>query len=249
MCEFSIPCSFAHIEWFIKETNIESIIRISSGLARIKKHIIIEYEFTFEVHVTSPWVVIFLFINNSERTIHLSEGVNLNLIDCQGYFIPVVLGVIFGEMLFQSASHMAYKWRFMAKGYLVCLEHTVLYTAAMLLFLYLFAGVAPLNMTLILSISIGHYILEKLPTAFWWMKYVKCEHNPLFAYFEAKLGPDSVNTQEWYDYIGSYPALELNEQEMNSFIFYISEFAMVSRLTQFALTFTTIIVLDLLKYI
>lgn len=173
----------------------------------------------------------------------------MNLSDYQMYFVPVALAVILGEILFQSAYHMGYKWRNMWKGYLVCAEHTVLYTAIVLLFLYLFCGVDPLNTNIMVCVGVSHFIFEKFPFSFWWMKYIKCEYNPMFKYFEQKMGTEAVGTEEWYEYILSYPVLEMNEEHLNSSIFYITELIMVNRLLQFTITFTTIVTLDILNYI
>lgn len=173
----------------------------------------------------------------------------MNLSECQMYFVPVVLAIIFGEVLFQSAHHMASKWGNDLNGYLVCLEHTVLYTAVTVFFLYLFCALNPINLVLISSIAIGHYIIDKFPLTHYWMRYVRCEHNPVQTYFMEKVGKDRVGSNEWFSYIESGPTLELNEDYMTSYMYYVSEILLTSRLLHFAITFFTVVVLDILDYI
>lgn len=165
------------------------------------------------------------------------------------YFVPIMLGLIFGEILCQSESHMSHKWSDSFSGYLICLEHSVLYTAAMVFFLYLFCAVNPINVVMILSILIGHYIVEKVPFTHWWLTYMRCEPYPLQAYYQQRLGADAVGTEEWSNYINSNPVLDLNGEHLGAYIYYLSEYTITSRALQFVITFFTVVVLDRLKYI
>ena len=177
----------------------------------------------------------------------------MNFIEYTIYFVPVLIGFLLGEILCQSHSHNAYKWRYDRNGFMSCLEHSVLYTAAIVASMYVFCSVSPLNVAMLLSVFFGHFVVEKINVTRWWLSAMKMEDNPMSAYYNRKvgeeLGEEAMHTDTWVDYALSQPDVSMTEGETTSIIFYMTEYMATTRTIQFLVTFITIMVLAYLDYI
>jgi hypothetical protein len=172
----------------------------------------------------------------------------MGMIEYVGCFVPVLIGFIFGEILFQSNHHMTTKWHWDARGFLACAEHSVLYTAAMVASMYVFCSVSPLNLAMIGSVFVGHFIVEKFPIAQMWMSYMKMERSPLYAYFARKLGMEAMEDGSWVEHALTFPDPPLNESESHASVYYLLEYMVVNRTLQFVTTFLTFVYLGWAGY-
>lgn len=142
------------------------------------------------------------------------------------FFIPVVIGVLFGEVLFQTNRHYVMKWRNTVNGYLTCLEHSVIFTLFIIVFLYLFNNISFLNLEFISCILVAHFIIDKFSIPLLWMRYLKLENSPILGYYQRKLFDKyngEVNAMVFNNYIKDNPIIEVDEDLLNSNSFYISE--------------------------
>jgi hypothetical protein len=168
----------------------------------------------------------------------------MNLIDCAGWFVPVLMGFIVGEILCQSHTHTTGKWQSNLSGWYICLEHSVLYTAAMCLSMYIFCSTSPLNVIMLSAILSGHFIIEKFNITRWWMHHMKMEGSPLYQYYARKLGQEAIDSGDWRKYASTQPDLSMTEYETNASIFYLLEYMVTTRALQFIVTFITVMILS-----
>lgn len=160
--------------------------------------------------------------------------------------VPIFIGVVCGEILFQNNRHMVFKWRNTLEGWLNCLEHSILYTACVLFFTFLFLELNPFNLQLVLYTVGIHFLIEKSRVNQLWTKYIKTEPNPIQIYFDKKIYEkygNQVNVQVYTDYMEKNKVLEIDENLLNSQACYVTEIYLVTVALHFVSTYFGLIAL------
>lgn len=165
------------------------------------------------------------------------------------YFVPVIIGIIFGEILFQNNRHMILKWRNDVQGWLTCIEHSAMYSIWVFISLFLFSNIIDglYNYRLFFALLVSHFVIETLTVHVHWMKFIKQENSPLIRYYLKKLAekyPHQVNDAMMVSYIKDNPILQVDEELINNNSFYITEMYSVSLAIHTITTFSVVVVLS-----
>ena len=161
-------------------------------------------------------------------------------------FIPILIAIVFGEVLFQNNRHMVMKWRTSVQGVLNCLEHSLIYTLFVGAALYLFSDVNVVSLQLFTSVLFSHFIIESLCIHNHWMKFIKGEESPILHYYIQKISKKydaPVNNMVFLKYIEENPILEVDENLINGNSFFVMETYVVSIALHFIVTSSVVIAL------
>lgn len=171
--------------------------------------------------------------------------------ELMNYFLPVVIGILFGEILCQNNRHLIVKWQNSLEGYLTCAEHSVIYTAFITFFLFVINEVHWLNMYLIGSVFVTHFIIDKFSIAMFWMEHLKDEHSPIHQYYYEQLNKryqSPINQQVFNNFIEEHK-IEVSEKLLNNTAFYITEVINVNLVIHVLTTFVTVCILKYNSFI
>lgn len=167
-------------------------------------------------------------------------------------FVPVLVAIVFAEILFQNNRHMVMKWRTSVQGVLNCMEHSLIYTLFVATALYLFSDADVASIQLFASVFISHFIIESLTLHNHWMKYIKSEESPILQYYLSQISKkyDSpVNGMVFAKFIEDNPILEVDENLINNNSFFVTETYMVSLSLHFVVTSAVVIALKYYNWI